>query len=160
MRDLEESSPEKLEDFVTEEETPQGKTKKFGPFVYGFSYSKKPGEEPEFREFGNIRPGGPKGVEPTPGGEREPLTEITDLNGKYEVTVELPGVKKDEIELSATEKTVNVEAKGERKYHKKISFEEPVDPDEVDANFKHGILTVEIDKKRGEEREGKRIEIE
>jgi len=27
-----------------------------GPFFYGFSINQRPGEEPEIREFGNIRP--------------------------------------------------------------------------------------------------------
>ncbi|GAH64265.1 unnamed protein product, partial [marine sediment metagenome] len=53
---LEEELPEEFKDFVTEEETPEGKVKRYGPFIYGFSYTKEPGKEPEIKEFGNIRP--------------------------------------------------------------------------------------------------------
>lgn len=158
IRDLEERSPEELKDFVTERETPYGTTRKFGPFVYGFSYSKKPGQEPEIQEFGNIRPSGRGEISPTPGGEREPLTEIVDLNGKYEVTIELPGVKKDQIDLTAREDSIEIKTSGERKYQKKLTFEDPVNPDEIDANFKHGVLTLEI-KKTEEEEEGTKIDI-
>lgn len=159
MQSFEERSPEELTEFVKEEETPQGKIRRFGPFVYGFSYSKKPGEEPEIQEFGNIRPGGRGEIKPAPGGEREPLTEIVDLNGKYEITVELPGVEKDEIDLSTTEESMKIKTTGERKYRKEIQFRETINPEKVDANFKHGILTIEVEKKEEEEEEGKKIDV-
>ncbi|KXB08266.1 hypothetical protein AKJ58_00410 [candidate division MSBL1 archaeon SCGC-AAA385D11] len=151
--------PEDLKDFVKEEETPSGKVRRFGPFVYGFSYSKRPGEEPQIQEFGNIRQAGPGRVVPASGGEREPLTEVVDLNGVYEITVEIPGVEKEEIDLSATEETLSIETTGERKYQKKVSFEEPVDPDKVDANFRNGILTIEVEKKEKEKKEKKKVEV-
>lgn len=159
MGRFEEEYPEDLEKFVKEEETPHGKVRKYGPFVYGFSYSKKPGEEPEIQEFGNIKPGGRGELKPAPGGEREPLADVVDLNGKYEVTIEVPGVEKDEIELSTTEKVMTMETTGEREYQKEIEFEEPVYPEKVDANFRNGILTIEVEKKEKEEEKGKRIEV-
>ncbi|MFP4005379.1 MAG: Hsp20/alpha crystallin family protein [Candidatus Hadarchaeia archaeon] len=159
MERFEEGSSEEWSEFVEEEETPEGKIRKFGPFVYGFSYSKRPGEEPEIREFGNVKPGKTGEIEPAPDGEREPLAEVVDLGNMYEVTFELPGISKDEINLSSTEKKMRLETNGERKYRKTISFDEPVNPDEVDANFKNGILTVEIEKKEKEKEEGKTIEV-
>lgn len=159
MQNFEERTPKEMEEFVKEEDTPHGKVRKYGPFVYGFSYSKKPGEEPEIQEFGNVRPSGRGKVRPSPGGEREPLTEVVDLNGKYEITVEMPGVEKDEIDLSATEDTFRVETKGDRKYKKEINLKEPIDPDEVDANFRYGVLTIEVEKKEEEEEEGKKIDV-
>ncbi len=160
MKDFEEKTPEEFEEFVKEEETPQGKVRRYGPFVYGFSYSKKPGEEPEIQEFGNVKPSGRGEIEPSPEGEREPLTEVVELDGIYEVTVEVPGVEKGEIELSATENGLKVRTTGDRRYHKEIDFDEPIDTDEVDATFRNGILTVELEKEEKEEDEGKRIEIE
>ncbi len=81
------------------------------------------------------------------------------MNGKYEITVEIPGVEKDEIDLSATEDTFRVETTGDRKYKKEINLQEPINPDEVDANFRHGVLTIEVEKKEKEEDEGKTIDI-
>lgn len=152
--------PEDLEDFVVEEDTPTGKVKKFGPFVYGFSYSKKPGEEPEIQEFGNVRPSGEGKISPTPQGAREPLIEVVDLGDKYEVTAEVPGVGKEEIDLTATEEALRIKTTGDRKYEKEISFEDPINPDKVDANFRNGVLTVEVEKKKEEKKEGKEIEID
>lgn len=148
------------EDFITEEETTEGKVRRYGPFVYGFSYSKKPGEEPEIQEFGNVKPGKGGGITPKEKGEREPLTEVVDLNGKYEVTVELPGAEKDEIDLTATEESLKIETTGGRKYKKEVYLEEEIEPDEIDANFNNGILTIEVEKKEEEGEEGQKIEIE
>ncbi len=148
------------DDFVTEEDTKDGKVRKYGPFVYGFSYTKKPGEDPEVREFGNVKPSGRGKIRPAQSGEREPLTEVVDLGEKYEVTVEMPGVKKDDIELSATEERLKVETSGDRKFKKSVSFEERIDPEAVEANFKNGILTVELEKRDTGEDEGHMIEIE
>lgn len=159
MKRFEENVPEEFDEFVKEAETPGGKVRRYGPFVYGFTYTKRPGEEPEFQEFGNVRPGEKGGISPMPGGEREPLTEVVDLNGKYEITVEVPGVEKDDIDLSATEDTMRVKTTGERKYHKEIKLDSQIDPEKVDANFKHGVLTIEVDKKEEKKYEGKKIEI-
>lgn len=157
VRGLEEKPPEELEEFVTERETPRGRIRRLGPFVYGFSYSKKPGEEPEVREFGNVSPTGRGEVRPAPRGEREPLVEVVDLDGRYEVTVELPGVEREEVNLSATENSMSVETLGERKFRKEVNFEDRVNPEEADANFRSGVLTVEIEKKG--EGEGRKIEV-
>ncbi|KXB00407.1 hypothetical protein AKJ42_00910 [candidate division MSBL1 archaeon SCGC-AAA261C02] len=154
-----EETPEEFEELIKEEETPSGRIRRYGPFVYGFSYSKRPGEEPEFQEFGNIKPGERGEIEPTPRGEREPLTEVVDMEDKYEVTVEVPGVKKDEIDLSATEDSMEIKTTGERKYRKELFFEDSIDPDKIDANFKYGILYVDVEKKEEEEKEGKKIEV-
>lgn len=159
MRDFEERTPSEMKEFTKEEDTPHGKVRKYGPFVYGFSYSKKPGEEPEIQEFGNVRPSGRGKIRPAPEGEREPLTEVIDLNGKYEITVEIPGVEKDEVDISATENRFRVETTGERKYRKEIELEEPIDPDKVDANFRHGILTIEVEKREGDKDKGKKIDV-
>jgi HSP20 family protein len=51
-----ESAPPEFEDLVKEEQTPTGTVRRYGPFVYGFSYTAEPGKEPVFQEFGNIRP--------------------------------------------------------------------------------------------------------
>ena len=151
--------PEEFSEFVTEEETPQGKIRRYGPFVYGFSYSKKPGEEPQIQEFGNLKPGARGEIKPSPKGEREPLTEVVDLNDSYEVTVEVPGVTKEEIKLSATEERLNIETTGERKYTKELSFEDSINPEKIDATFRNGVLTIKADKREKKEEKGKEIDI-
>lgn len=148
------------ERFTSEEEKSSGKVRRYGPFVYGFSYSKRPGEEPEIQEFGNIKSDRKGEIEPMPRGEREPLTDITDMGDRYEITVEIPGVNKGEIDISATEDSLNIKTTGERKFRKELNFKDSVDPDGIEANFKHGVLYMDIDKKEHKEKEGKKIDVE
>ncbi|HNR59413.1 MAG TPA: Hsp20/alpha crystallin family protein, partial [Methanothrix sp.] len=73
IRRFQEGIPDDLKELVREEETPAGTARRYGPFVYGFSYTAEPGKEPTFREFGNIRPSR-GGIEPSSG--REPLVDV------------------------------------------------------------------------------------
>ena len=129
--------------------------KRYGPFVYGFSYTAEPGKEPVFQEFGNIRPSR-RGIEPSTG--REPLVDVMDDRDKYKIYVELPGVDKASIKLDVAEDSLEVSTKDEKKFYKMIYLESPVNPDSSKASYKNGVLTVELDKKA--KRVGKEVSIE
>jgi HSP20 family protein len=152
---FEESTPSELEDLVREEETPTGTIRRYGPFVYGFSYTAEPGREPVFQEFGNIRPSR-RGIEPSIG--REPLVDIMDEKDKYKIFVELPGVDKDKVKLDVAEDSVEIKTEDNKKFYKMISLESTVDVDSTKASYKNGILTLELDKKA--KRRGKEVKIE
>lgn len=143
---LEEELPEEFRDFVTEEETPKGKVRRYGPFIYGFSYTKEPGKEPEIKEFGNIKPSYRR-IEPVPRGEREPLTDVIEQKDSYEVVAELPGVEKRDIKLHATEGSLEIRTENEKKFFKEISFDMRVKPETAKATYKNGVLSVRITKK-------------
>jgi HSP20 family protein len=151
----EESIPPEFQDFVSEEKTPAGIVRRYGPFVYGFSYTAEPGKEPIFREFGNIRPSH-RGIEPSMG--REPLVDVMDEKDKYTIYAELPGVDKDKIKLDVAENSVEVKTEDDKKYYKMVDLEASVDPESTKASYKNGVLTVELEKK--EKRKGKDIKIE
>lgn len=148
-------TPEEFKGMVTEEETPSGKVRRYGPFVYGFSYTAEPGKEPVFQEFGNIHPSH-RGIEPREG--REPLVDVMDEKDKYKIFVELPGVDKENVKLDATENSIQIRTDDERKFYKMIELESTIDPDSAKASYKNGVLTVEVDKK--EMRKGKEVHIE
>ncbi|OPY53598.1 MAG: Small heat shock protein HSP16.5 [Methanosaeta sp. PtaU1.Bin060] len=155
IRRFEESMPAEYKERVTVEKTPSGVTRRYGPFVYGFSYTAEPGKEPVFREFGNIRPS-MRGIEPSMG--REPLVDVMDEKEKYKIFVELPGVDKEKMQLDVAETSVEVKTEDEKKFYKLIELEAPVNPESAKASYKNGVLTLEIDKK--EKRKGKEIKIE
>jgi HSP20 family protein len=140
---------------MQEEVTPSGVSRRYGPFVYGFSYTAEPGKEPVFREFGNIKPSY-RGIEPSPG--REPLVDVMSEKEKYKVFVELPGVEKEKVKLDVAEDSVEIKTEDEKKFYKMIYLDSAVDPDSAKASYKNGILTLELDKKK--ERVGKEIKIE
>ncbi len=150
---FEESMPSESDE-STEENTPSETTRRYGPFVYGFSYTAEPGKEPVFQEFGNIRPSD-RGIEPSD--EREPLVDVMDEKDKYKIFVELPGVDKEKVKLNAADSCVQIRTEDEKKFHKKINLDSEIDPDSAKASYKNGVLTVEVNKK---EIKGKEINIE
>lgn len=152
---FEESMPAESGEFVREEDTPSGVSRRYGPFVYGFSYTAESGKEPVFEEFGNIRPSS-RGIEPIQG--REPLIDVMSEKGKYKIFVELPGVEKEKVALDVAEDSVEIKTDDEKKFYKMIYLDLPVDPDSAKASYKNGILTLELDKK--EKRKGKEVKID
>lgn len=150
-----EEMPGEYKGMVTEEETPTGVSRRYGPFVYGFSCTAEPGKEPTFQEFGNIRPSY-RGIEPSEG--REPLVDVMDDKDKFKIFVELPGVEKDKVKLDVTDKSVQIRTEDEKRFYKRINLESEVDPDSAKASYKNGVLTVELMKK--EPPKGKEVNIE
>jgi len=146
---LEEEMPEEFKGFITEEKTPGGKIKRYGPFIYGFSYTKEPGKEPEIKEFGNIK-ASQRRIEPFPNGEREPLVDVIDHGDSYEVVAELPGVEKKDIKLHAADDALEIRTENERRYFKEVPFKTPVKPETAKATYKNGVLSVRITKKERE----------
>ena len=149
------SVPPEFKDLVKEEKTPAGVVRRYGPFVYGFSYTAEPGKEPVFQEFGNVRPSA-RGILPSPG--REPLVDIMDEKDKYKIFVELPGVDKEKVKLDVAEDSVEVKTEDDKKFYKMIYLDSTVDPDSTKASYMNGVLTLELNKK--EKRIGKEVKIE
>lgn len=131
------------------------------PFVHGFSINVGPDGKPRVQEFGNRRERSPSG-EPTISEEREPLTDVMAGDEEVSVTVELPGVEKDEIDLKATEDTLEISVDTpQRKYHKTIDLPCDVKPKSTKATYKSGVLDVEIERKeKKKEGEGYKVNIE
>lgn len=155
IKRFEESMPEDFKEFVREEETPSGVSRRYGPFVYGFSYTAEPGKEPTFQEFGNIKLSH-RGIEPSQG--REPLVDVMSEKDKFKIFVELPGVDKDKVKLDVAEDSVQIRTEDEKKFYKMIPLESAVDADSAKATYKNGVLTLELDKK--EKRKGKEVKID
>jgi len=114
-----------------------------GPFFYGFSMSQRPGEEPEIREFGNLYPEGGR-VEI---GERRPLVDVFDTDKTVQVVAEMPGIEKDDVELNAEGRELEIKAAhGDRKYHELVDLPDDVDIDSAKASYKNGVLDITLNK--------------
>ncbi|MBK5190353.1 MAG: Hsp20/alpha crystallin family protein [Methanosarcinales archaeon] len=133
-----------------EEEMPEA-AKRYAPFIYGFSYTKEPGKDLELKEFGNIKPSHMR-LEPSPGGEREPLIDVIDQNDAYEVVAELPGVEKEDLRLHATDDSLEIKTEGGTKFFRVLTFETPVKPETAKATYKNGVLSVRLKKKENEKK--------
>jgi HSP20 family protein len=114
------------------------------PFVYGFSMTQRPGEDPEIREFGNI----PTFEQIENGdkhylGTRKPLIDILESEDKVHVIAEIPGIEKENILLNATDLILDIETiDGNPKYSERVELPVKVDPQSAKATYKNGVLEV------------------
>ncbi len=78
-------------------------------------------------------------------GSNAPYTQITRDEEGYTITMELPGISKDEINLENTNEELWISAESkefDRKYKHHLYFKRPVRSEEVKARLKAGILTI------------------
>lgn len=130
-------------------------------FIRGFSLNIGPDGKPRIQEFGNRQIKTPKG-EPTISEEREPLTDIIEGDEDVAITVEIPGVEKEDIDLNVNENTLEITVDTpKRKYHKHIDLPCDVKPKTTTATYKNGVLDVAIKRKEKKKPgEGYRVNIE
>jgi len=131
------------------------------PFVHGFKIQYGPDGKPRIEDFGNKPIKTPEG-EQLISEEREPLTDIIEGDEDVAITVELPGVEKEDIDLNATNEAIEIKVDTpQRKYHKKLALPCDVIPKTTKATYKNGILDIVL--KRREKKkpgEGYRVNIE
>ena len=130
-------------------------------FIHGFSLNIGSDGKPKFQEFGNRSVKSSTG-EPVLSDEREPLTDIIEGDEDVAVTVEIPGVEKEDIDLNITENKLEIKVNNpKRKYHKRVEIPCNVKPKTTKATYKNGVLDIVI--KRVEKKkpgEGYRVNID
>ena len=133
-------------------------------FVQGFSIKIGPDGKPIINTFGNKPVIEEKKGKKTISEEREPLVDIIDGKESITVIAEVPGVSKEDIKLTGSEKSLEIDVDTPaRKYHKKVLLPCGVKPMSARANYKNGVLEVTIDrmeKKKEDKETGKRIKID
>jgi HSP20 family protein len=142
FKDMERELPKNL---VRESKTPEGDVKKeIGPIVYGYSVTIGPDGKPVVREFGNVRrsEGKPwKAVQD----KREPLIDVVRSEKEVRVIAEMPGVKKEDINVTVNEKSIVVSVdKEDRGYYKELDLPGVVDPKGARSAYNNGILEITI----------------
>ena len=90
-----------------------------------------------------------------------PATEIFDIGGSYLVRLEVPGVEREDINITATGDTVKVTGnrkqeegiKGENftlcercygPFERMLTFQTPIDPDRIQAWLENGMLRIQV----------------
>jgi HSP20 family protein len=163
---FEEMETKAPKDLVREYQTSDGrKVKEFGPVVYGYSMTIGPDGKPRVKEFGNVKPPhvlGPGSVaKPRITSEREPLVDVITTDKEVKVTVEMPGIAKENIKLNVSENNVEVKSEDpQRKYHRIIDIPPEADIETVKSSYKNGILEIIFKKKEQIRRKGKEIRVE
>ena len=112
-----------------------------------------------------------------PFGEQTPRSDVVETADGVEVTVELPGMEQNDVEVSLTGDTLTIkgEKKVERQDEKKgyyvseraygsvyrtIPLPSGVDTEKADASFKNGVLTVKIPHSPEARAKVKRIDVQ
>jgi HSP20 family protein len=131
-----------MEEALKNAEIPKGENRPGNPFVYGFSLRIGPDGKPQIEQFGNTpRPSPEIAVE----GGREPITDLIQHPEHYSVTVELPGVEKEDIQVWVADQRLTIKVDtAARRYYKEIDLPGPVKSDTTDATFKNGVLDVTV----------------
>ena len=142
FKELEKEIPRNL---VREKRLPDGSVKKeIGPIVYGYSMTVGPDGKPIVREFGNVRRG-----EGTPWraieAKRESLIDVVSSDKEVRVIAELPGVSKEDVDVTVNEKSLVISVDTEsRKYHKELELPGVVDPQGTKSTYNNGVLEITL----------------
>ena len=123
-----------------------------GPHYYGYSMTIGSDGKPVIKEFGNVRNSEESYVN-TDSEYRDPQIDIIndENNGKIKIIAEMPGVKKENIEITENQGIVKIKAEnGERKYNKDVSTGKKLNANKTTSKFTNGILELEIELEKSE----------
>jgi HSP20 family protein len=132
--------------------------KSFGPYIWGYNMTVGPDGKPRIKRFGNVK---------TPMNRiqqkknDENLIDVFNEKDQVKIIVELPGVKKENIKVRATESKVFINAKGDQEDHnaeKELSVE--IKPKTASTKYKNGILEITFERKEPSNEEVFEIDIE
>jgi HSP20 family protein len=162
-RQFEELAKRAPSNLQRERTLPDGtKVQSWGPFVYGYSVTVGPDGKPKVREFGNVKPetrlGKPQiGLKE----KREPLIDMLDSDGEIRIIVELPGVEKNDIKLSGTDKKLIISVDStKQKFYKELELPAKVDVKKAKSTYKNGVLDITLVKHKEEKTKSEPIKIE
>lgn len=131
-----------------------------------------------WRSFGLAPFGGQSSFDVLSNALLKPSIDIAEKKKAYTITVEVPGVDEDDIdlELSGNSLVITGEKRHEKEeddenYHRVeraygsfrrvLTLPEDAEPDKIKANYKKGVLTIDLPRKSGAGKFGsKRIEID
>jgi HSP20 family protein len=157
LKDMEEVP----KDLVREKRAKDGSvTKEIGPIVYGYSMTVGPDGKPVIREFGNVKPGPHRRWQEALTEAREPLVDVVEGDKEIRVIAELPGVKKEDIDLTVEGKRLEISVETPtRKYRKELELPGSVEVEGSRSTFNNGILEVTFQKRKGKP-SGVRIKVD
>jgi HSP20 family protein len=93
--------------------------------------------------------------------EREPLSDVSITDKEVKVAIEIPGVPKDKIKLSAYQDKLEITSQDpERKYHQIVEIPPQADIEIIRPSYNNGILEIVFKKKDDKGSKGKEIRID
>lgn len=123
------------------------------PNAWGFALKRDPRGKIKFHQFGNP-PFQIKKCAHIPEGVRPTYYDVIDNEKDYRIIVELPGIKKEDIDLQIAEQEISVKSISDNKHRQfaaKISLNSSVIAKSAQAKFNNGVLEITIPKKAFDE---------
>lgn len=127
------------------------------PIVSGFSIRIGPNGKMDFEQFGNVVP---KGQKPVIKDEREPLVDVINRKKEVSVIAELPGVDKKDISIKVSGENDALDILVPHKFSKKVRLPARVKPKSAKANYKNGVLEVNLEKEKEDKGDTGTIQVE
>ena len=107
---------------------------------------------------------------------RQPLVDLADNGKEYLVKAELPGIRKEDLNVEVAENSIEISAekkveekeekKGyirrERRYasfYRSIPLPDQILPDDAEADLKEGVLTIKLPKAQPSEKKTKKLPV-
>ncbi len=107
---------------------------------------------------------------------RQPLMDVEDTGKEYKVTLEMPGLKKDEVTIEATPTTLEISAQTSKdekeegknflrreryfsKFSRAIELPEEVKTDSVEAEMQNGVLHITLPKREPVKTEKTKVKV-
>ena len=142
FKNLEKDVPKNL---VRERRLSDGSTRKeIGPIVYGYSVTIGPDGKPVVREFGNVKRGATQPWKEIQD-RREPLVDVVSSDRDVKLIVEIPGVRREDIDVRVNEQKVIISVDTEnRKYYKELDLPGLVKPEGAKSTYNNGILEITL----------------
>lgn len=115
---------------------------------------------------------------PVVGEDRLPALDVQEKYNAYLLKMDLPGVKKDDIDINVANGTLTIKAKTQREekeenegklirqerymgsYVRQLSIGSDIDASDINARYEDGVLTLQLPKRQPSQPEAQRITIQ
>lgn len=116
-----------------------------GRNVHGFCVEIRPDGKTRIHEFGK-RPSSRRG--PLITDEHKPTSDIVEGKDEVAVTVDIPGVEREDIDINITKDSLEITVDNPKmKYHKLFDLPCSVKPKTMKSTYKNGVLDVIVKKR-------------
>lgn len=130
------------------------------PRIYGWSYYQGPDGIPHYQEYSNTNNIPSNETPELTTQKNEPFIDVIDAEKEIYVTVEIPGINKENIDVILNKETLNIEIRHpERGFSKVVDLPSEVVKRPVEAKYNNGVLSITLKKKKSKKK-GNRIDIQ
>jgi HSP20 family protein len=130
------------------------------PRIYGWSYHVGPDGQPHFKKFSNMKEPQEQSMPQITQETKEPYVDVIDSDKEIYITVEIPGVEKENIDVELNKNTLLLNVKDpERGFKKEVKLPTEVRKKPEEAKYNNGILSLTL-QKRKKNNKGHKIHID